>query len=200
MPSETDISGIRCYDKVVDDVTYKVPRGITREARCGVWIVRVLKNNQLLVSARFTDLRFGDTGLALNAAIIHLLHSGHAWLNYDVLRLDERAVVHWRKRSGVGLCAVAYVISKRPGRGETLFLSTYKRVASGRGMEKFRGKLIEVLEVSYKLSSDESSAPYAMQKKMRADIHHLLNSQDFQAFLAAGKRKADQIVVDQYLD
>lgn len=199
IPSGTDLSGLRCYDKVVDDVTYKVPRGITREARGRVWIVRVLKNKQLLLSARFTDLRYGDTRLALEAAIIHLVHSGHAWLIDEVLRLDERAVVHWRKRSGVGLCAVAYIMSNSPGRGETLFLSTYKRVASGRGMDKFRAKLVEVLEISYEMGSGEPSVPYSMQKKMRTDVEDLMTSECFQAFLVAGKRKADQIAVDQYI-
>lgn len=132
--SEIDISGLRCYDRVVDGVTYSVPRGITRETRGRVWIVRVLKNRQVLVAARFTDLRFGGTRRALDAAIIHLIHSGHAWRREDVLQLNERTAVHWRKRSGVGLCAVAYVTrsgqgvvklsldlatgSQRPGPGE----------------------------------------------------------------------------------
>jgi hypothetical protein len=198
--SETDLSGLRCYDKVVDDVTYTVPRGITRETRGRVWIVRVLKNKQLLVSARFTDLRFGGTRRALDAAIIHLIHSGHAWRSDDVLHLDERSTVHWRKRSGIGLCAVAYVTSKGRGRGETFFLSTYRRVASGRGIDKFRAKLIEVLENAYAMENEVSNVPYSAQKRMRSDVEQLLKSDDFKAFLEAGNRKADQIAVSQYIE
>lgn len=199
-PSEIDISGLRCYDKVVDDVTYSVPRGITREARGRVWIVRVLKNKQVQVSARFTDLRFGGTRRALDAAIIHLIHSGHAWLRDDVLQLSDNATVHWRKRSGVGLCAVAYVANKGPGRGETFFLSTYKRVASGRGMEKFRAKLVEVLESAWEMQNPGLTIPYSVQKRIRQDIDRLLDGLGFQAYLAAGKRKADHIAVAEYVE
>ncbi|MEG5266886.1 hypothetical protein TRP66_21590 [Pseudomonas sp. JDS28PS106] len=199
-PSEIDVSGLRCYDKIVDDVTYSVPRGITREARGRVWIVRVLKNKQVQVSARFTDLRFGGTRRALDAAIIHLIHSGHAWLRDDVLQLSDSATAHWRKRSGVGLCAVAYVASKGPGRGETFFLSTYKRVASGRGMEKFRAKLVDVLESAYEMHHPGATISYATQKTIRQDIDRLLESECLKAFLVAGKRKADQIAVAEYVE
>lgn len=199
IPSEIDISGLRCYDKVVDDVTYSVPRGITREARGRVWIVRVLKSKQVQVSARFTDLRFGGTRRALDAAIIHLIHSGYAWLRDDVLQLSDNATVHWRKRSGVGLCAVAYVANKGPGRGETFFLSTFKRVASGRGMEKFRVKLVEVLENAWEMHNPDATIPYSIQKRIRQDIDRLLEGKAFEAFLAAGTRKADHIAVTEYL-
>ncbi|GFM71342.1 hypothetical protein PSCICL_23340 [Pseudomonas cichorii] len=199
-PAEIDISGLRCYDKIVDDVTYSVPRGITRETRGRVWIVRVLKNKKILVSARFTDLRFGGTQRALNAAIIHLIHSGHAWMRDDVLQLSESATAHWRKRSGAGLCAVAYVPKKGPGRGETFFLSTYKRVASGRGMGKLRSKLVEVLENAYEVEEGVAAIPYSAQKKIRQEVDQLFESEKFQAFLEAGKRKADQIAVTQYIE
>jgi hypothetical protein len=199
-PSEIDISGLRCYDKIVDDVTYSVPRGITREARGRVWIVRVLKNKHVQVYARFTDLRFGGTRRALDAAIIHLIHSGHAWRRDDVLQLDERTAVHWRKRSGVGLCAVAYVTRNRTGRGETFFLSTYKRVVSGRGLGKFRSKLVEVLENAYEMENDVQTTPYSIQKKIRQDMDQLLESETFQMFLAAGTRKADHIAVAEYVE
>jgi hypothetical protein len=203
--TETDISGLRCYDKVVDAVTYTVPRGITREARGRVWIVRVLKNKEPLVHARFTDARFGGTRRALDAAIIHLLHSGLARRSEDVLSLNERAVVHWRKRSGVGLCAVAYISRTaedrvHAGRGETLFLATFRRIASGRGMDKFRGKLIEVLELAYALKHDGEKAPYVEQKKLRREADKVLESEAFERFLEAGQRKVDQIVVTEYLD
>ena len=199
-PSEIDISGLRYYDKTVDAVTYSVPRGITREARGRVWIVRVLKNKTVQVYARFTDLRFGGTRRALDAAIIHLIHSGHAWRREDVLQLDEHTAVHWRKRSGVGLCAVAYVTSRGPGRGETFFLSTYKRVVSGRGLEKFRSRLVEVLESAYEIHHLAASVPYSMQKRIRQNIDQLLVGDDFRDFLDAGKRKADHIAVAEYVE
>ncbi|MBD8496492.1 hypothetical protein IFR09_20930 [Pseudomonas syringae] len=197
--SEIDISGLRCYDKIVDDVTYSVPRGITRETRGRVWIVRVLKNKKAQVSARFTDLRFGGTRRALNAAILHLLHSGHAWRRDDVLQLNESTVVHWRKRSGVGLCAVAYVTHRGPGRGETFFLSTYRRVASGRGMEKFRSKLVSVLERAWTLANEARDTPYAVQKSIRQDVDNVLDSDAFMRFKRAGQRKVDEIAVSQYV-
>ncbi|GAB7528534.1 hypothetical protein PS3A_09430 [Pseudomonas sp. 3A(2025)] len=198
--SEIDISGLRCYDKLVDDVTYSVPRGITRETRGRVWIVRVLKNKTVQVCARFTDLRFGGTRRALDAAILHLLHSGHAWHRDDVLQLNERAAVHWRKRSGVGLCAVAYVTHLGPGRGETFFLSTYRRVASGRGMEKFRGKLVGVLEATWEMAHQVTSTPYTVQKNIRQEVDNLLGSEVFQRFQRAGERKVDKIAVTEYVE
>lgn len=197
--SEIDISGLRCYDRVVDGVTYSVPRGITRETRGRVWIVRVLKNRQVQVSARFTDLRFGGTRRALEAAIIHLIHSGHAWRREDVLQLSERAAVHWRKRSGVGLCAVAYVTRSGPGRGETFFLSTWRRVASGRGLEKLRGKLVEVLEAAWRMDNPPAQVPYAEQKRIRQEVDRLLDSDTWRHFLWAGQRKVDRIAVADYL-
>ncbi|WP_109513484.1 hypothetical protein [Pseudomonas ovata] len=198
--SEIDISGLRCYDKSVDDVTYSVPRGITRETRGRVWIVRVLKNKKVQVSARFTDRRFGGTRRALDAAILHLLHSGHAWRRDDVLQLNERTAVHWRKRSGVGLCAVAYVTHRGPGRGETFFLSTYRRVASGRGMEKFRGKLVSVLERAWEIDNEARDTPYPVQKSIRQAVDRLLDSDVFTRFKQAGQRKVDQIAVAQYVE
>jgi len=198
-PSETDTSGLRCYDKIVDAVTYTVPRGITRDARGRVWIVRVIKDTRVVVNARFTDARFGSVRHALDAAIIHLLHSGHASLSDDVLQLSDRAVVHWRKRSGIGLCAVAYVTNPGPGRGGTFFLSTYKRVASGRGMEKFRLRLIEVLQSACMPAQEVPVGPELMHQQVADEIDALLLSDDFRLFLSAGKRKADRIVVADYI-
>ncbi|MFJ4144926.1 type II toxin-antitoxin system RelE/ParE family toxin [Pseudomonas sp. NPDC089734] len=198
--SSVDVSGLRCYDKVVEGITYSVPRGISREARGNAWVVRVIKNKRNALLARFSDQSFGGTLKALESAIIHLVHSGHAWLGGDVLRLDEYSAVHWRKRSGVGLCAVAYVISKKPGRGETFFVSTYKRVESGRGMEKLRAKLIETLECSYTMRHEVSAVPEAIRQKLDQEIDLLMRSEEFQTFLEAGKRKADQIAVNQYVE
>jgi hypothetical protein len=128
------------------------------------------------------------------------LHSGLAWRSEDVLPLNDHAVVHWRKRSGVGLCAVAYVSRPPPGRGETLFLATFRRIASGRGLDKFRDKLVKVLEVAHAISHESESASYAAQKTLRARIDSLLKSQTFERFLEAGQRKVDRIVVAHYLD
>lgn len=199
LSSETDLSGLRCYDKVVDAVTYKVPRGITRDVRGRVWIVRVIKDTQLVVNARFTDARFGGTRHALDAAIIHLVHSGHAWLSNDVLQLSDRAIVHWRKRSGIGLCAVAYVTSMGSGRGKTFFLSTYKRVASGRGMDKFRLRLIEVLQSAYTTEHHICPLPDEVRQQITSGIDELMRGDDFRLFLLAGKRKADQIAIADYI-
>ncbi|KPB72472.1 hypothetical protein ACKUFS_00315 [Pseudomonas cannabina] len=198
--SEIDISGLRCYDKIVDDVTYSVPRGITREARGRVWIVRVRKDESWKVNARFTDLRFGGTRRALDAAIIHLLYSGHAWRRDDVLQLGNNTVVHWRKRSGVGLCAVAYVSRNEPGRGETFFLATYKRIASGRGLEKLHARLVQVLESAHEIQHGKAGISGSAQDRIREDIHQALGSEVFRAFLLAGQRKADEIAVADYVE
>ncbi|WP_259644927.1 hypothetical protein [Pseudomonas cichorii] len=191
---------LRCYDRIVDGITYCVPRGISREVRGNAWLVKVIRNKQNVLLARFTDPSFGGTRKALESAIIHLRHSGLAWHAGDVLHLDDRATVHWRKRSGVGLCAVAYVTSNKPGRGETFFVSTYKRVESGRGMEKLRSKLIETRECSYTTEHEAAFVPEAVRHTLSLEIDALLHSDDFQTFLEAGKRKADQIAVDQYVD
>ncbi|MGN2433664.1 hypothetical protein ACTACG_00295 [Pseudomonas syringae] len=198
--SEIDISGLRCYDKIVDDVTYSVPRGITREARGRVWIVRVRKEECVRVNARFTDLRFGCTRRALDAAIIHLIYSGHAWRREDVLRLGENTVVHWRKRSGVGLCAVAYVSRNEPGRGETFFLATYKRIASGRGLEKLHTRLAYVLESAHEIESGKSGVAHCAQKTIGEHVSQVLESEVFRLFLLAGKRKVDEIAVADYVE
>lgn len=198
--SQLDIADLRCYDKQVDGFTYRVPRGINRDARGAVWVVRAVRNKENKLLARFSDETFGNTLRALEAAIIHLKYSGYAWLGGDVLQLDERATVHWRKRSGVGLCAVSYVTSNNPGRGETFFVSTHKRVESGKGMLKFRAKLMQTLECSHAMEHGASTITDAARAGMSLKIDELLQSEDFQTFLLAGKRKADQIAVDAYKD
>jgi hypothetical protein len=165
-----------------------------------VWIVRVLKNKQLVVYARFTGRRFDGHRRALDAAIIYLLHSGHAWLSDAVLRLNEHAAVHWRKRSGIGLSAVAYVTGTGRGRGQTFFLSTYKRIASGRGMDKFRCKLQEVLAHAYAVANASVSAVPGGRHDVQLEVERLWQGSAFKAFLEAGARKADQIAVAQYLE
>ncbi|WP_154232642.1 type II toxin-antitoxin system RelE/ParE family toxin [Pseudomonas syringae] len=192
-------SGLRTYAKVVDGVTYNVPRGINRDAKGNAWIVRAIKDKQLILSERFNDARFGGTLRALECAIGHLTHSGHAWQGSDVLTLNQRSTVHWRKRSGVGLCAVAYVTSKGPGRGETFFLSTYKRVASGKGLDKLRSKMLTVLQHAYRVELDCDEVPQWALEEMGAELDRLWRDVAFAAFLAAGKRKADQIAVADYL-
>lgn len=109
--SVADISVLRCYDKVVDDVTYKVPRGITRNSRGNAWVIRVVKNKRLVVYAKFSDERFEGAQRALAAASIHLMHSGYAQLGDEVLTLSSRATVHWRKRSGIGSPGVRLVVA-----------------------------------------------------------------------------------------
>ena len=192
-------SGLRTYAKVVHGVTYNVPRGINRDAKGNAWIVRAIKDKQLILSERFNDARFGGTLRALECAIGHLTHSGHAWQGSDVLTLNQRSTVHWRKRSGVGLCAVAYVTSKGPGRGETFFLSTYKRVASGKGLDKLRSKMLTVLQHAYRVELDCDEVPQWALDEMGAELDRLWKDVAFAAFLAAGKRKADQIAVADYL-
>lgn len=192
--------GLRTYEKLIDGVTYSVPRGINRDAKGHAWVVRVIRDKQLILSERFNDARFGGTARTLECAINHLTHSGHAWHEGDVLRLNHRATVHWRKRSGVGLCAVAYVTHKGPGRGETFFLSTYKRVASGKGLDKLRGKMLSVLQHAYEVEHDCADIPRWALDEMIAELGRLWESVAFITFLEAGKRKADQIAVADYLN
>lgn len=196
--SEVDVSDLRCYEKLVNGLTYLVPRSVNREASSDTWVVRVIRNKQVLLNARFRDTAFGGTLSALEAAVIHLKHSGYMHLDSDVLQLDERAVVHWRKRSRAGLCAVSYVTSDRPGRGETFFVSTYKRVDSGKGMDKFRSKLVETLECSYRMEHGVSAITETVRKNLSLRIDQLLAGSEFQKFLASGKRKFDQIAIDAY--
>lgn len=198
--STVDVASLRCYDKSIDGLTYKVPRGISREMRSATWVVRVMRDKQVMLQARFADASFGSTLGALDAASIHLMHSGHAWLEEDILQLDEHSAVHWRKRSGVGLCAVSYVASKGPGRGETFFISTWKRVESGRGLEKFCTKLVETLACSYALRHDLDQTPEPVLKRLRAQASKLMAGAAFQAFVQAGKRKAERIAVEEYVE
>ena len=198
--SPASVAGLRSYEKVVDGITYNVPRGIIRESRGDAWIVRVIRDKQLVMSERFSDLRFGGTSQALKVAIGYLTYSGHASPDSDVLHLNDRTTVHWRKRSGAGLCAVAYVSNKGSGRGETFFLSTYKRIASGKGMDKFRSKMLTVLEHAYKVENDAVSVPQTTLKEMNSQLDQLWIDVSFSAFLEAGNKKADQIAVSEYLE
>ncbi|GAB7528535.1 hypothetical protein PS3A_09440 [Pseudomonas sp. 3A(2025)] len=198
--STVDISSLRCYDKCIEGLTYQVPRGISREIRSATWVVRIVRDKQTLLQARFADASFGSTLGALDAASIHLMHSGHAWLEENILQLDEHSAVHWRKRSGVGLCAVSYVTSKGPGRGETFFISTWKRVESGRGLEKFCAKLVETLACSHALQHDLDQVPEAVLKGLQARATALMASAAFEAFVQAGKRKAERIAVEEYVE
>lgn len=197
--SSVDVSGLRCYDRLVDGLTYQVPRGISRDPRSAGWLVRVVRNKQVVLQERFTDTAFGSVLGALEAAIIHLSHSGLAWLEDDVLTLDEHCAVHWRKRSGVGLCAVSYVSRSGPGRGETLFVSTWKRVESGRGLEKFRGKLVETLLCSHALQHGADNVPESLRRHLDARAGKIMASERFKAFLRAGQRKAERVAVSNYL-
>ncbi|WP_236709365.1 type II toxin-antitoxin system RelE/ParE family toxin [Pseudomonas sp. Leaf127] len=198
--SSVDVSGLRCYQKTIDGLTYNVPRGISREVRSAVWVVRIVRDKRVILQSRFADATFGSTLGALEAASIHLKHSGHACLEQDILQLDEHAAVHWRKRSGVGLCAVSYVTSNGPGRGETFFISTWKRVESGRGLDKFRAKLVETLACSHALQHDLAQVPEPVLKHLEIQAKKLMASASFEAFVEAGKRKAERIAVGEYVD
>ncbi|BAP45982.1 putative uncharacterized protein [Pseudomonas sp. StFLB209] len=197
--SSVDVSGLRCYDRLVDGLTYRVPRGISRDPRSAGWLVRVVRNKQVALQERFTDAAFGSVLGSLEAAIIHLSHSGLAWLQEDVLTLDEHCAVHWRKRSGVGLCAVSYVSRNGPGRGETLFVSTWKRVESGRGLEKFRAKLVETLLCSHTLQHGPDSVSDSLRRHLDARAGKVMASERFKDFLRAGQRKAERVAVSNYL-
>ncbi|WP_231654214.1 type II toxin-antitoxin system RelE/ParE family toxin [Pseudomonas californiensis] len=196
--SDVDVSDLRCYDKLINGLTYRVPRCINREGNCNTWMVRIVRDKQVVLQERFSDAAFGGTLRALEAAVIHLKHSGHMRLGCEVLQLDERAVVHWRKRSGAGLCAVSYVSSNKQDRGETFFVSTYKRVESGKGIEKLRAKLIETLVCSYRMEHGDSAITEATRITLSRKVDQLLQGDDFRMFLASGKKKADQIAIDAY--
>lgn len=165
--------------------------------------MRVIKHKQLMVNARFTDVRFGDTRHALYAAIINILNSGLAWPSDEVQRLSHSVwLCIGAKRSGIGLCAVAYFTHTGRGRGGgggTFSLSAYKRIASGRGMDKFRLRLIAVLQTSVAEKFDKRHAENCRDQRIRADIDAVLMSGSFRLFLCAGKQKADHIVVADYL-
>lgn len=197
--SSVDVSGLRCYDRVVDNLTYRVPRGISRDPRSACWVVRVVRNKQVVLHKRFADQAFGDTLGALEAAVIHLSHSGHAWRQEDVLTLDKHCTVHWRKRSGVGLCAVSYVSCNGPGRGETFFVSTWKRVESGRGLEKFRAKLIETLACAYMQQHGGASVSDSVRRRLAARVARIMGSERFGLFVQAGARKAERVALSDYL-
>lgn len=197
--SSVDVSALRCYDRVVDGLIYQVPRGISRDPRSAGWIVRVVRNKEVALQERFTDAAFGSVLGSLEAAVIRLSHSGLAWQQEDVLTLDEHCAVHWRKRSGVGLCAVSYVSRSGPGRGETLFVSTWKRVESGRGLEKFRAKLVETLLCSHTLQNGPDSVSDSLRRHLDARAGKIMASERFKAFLQAGHRKAERIAVNNYL-
>lgn len=133
------------------------------------------------------------------AAAKYLLEQGHSCSNVETLSVDSRTTIHWRKRSGIGLCAIAYVISPGPGRGETVYLSTFNRMASGKGNAKFREKLIETLEISHRFETGATEVPINAIEKITATADQLMRSESFQQFLESGHKKADHHAAIDYL-
>lgn len=141
----------------------------------------------------------GELNSSLQAVAKYFLDSGYSNSNAEVLRLDNRTTIHWRKRSGIGLCAVAYVISPGPGRGETIYLSTFNRIASGKGNSKFREKLVEALEVSHRFETGAMKVSIEVVEKITVTVGRLMQSEKFQLFLKAGQKKADHHAAIDYL-
>lgn len=129
----------------------------------------------------------------------HPQENSSQYSNTEVWSIDNRTKIHWRKRSGIGLCAVAYVISPGPGRGETVYLSNFRRMASGKGNAKFREKLIEVLEFSYRFETSAVEGPINAIEKIVATADQLMESEQFELFLESGHKKADHYAAIDYL-
>jgi hypothetical protein len=129
----------------------------------------------------------------------HTQENSHQHSNTEIWSIDNRTKIHWRKRSGIGLCAVAYVISPGPGRGETVYLSNFRRMASGKGNAKFREKLIEVLEISYRFETSAVEGPINVIEKIVATADLLMESEQFDLFLKSGHKKADHYAAIDYL-
>lgn len=144
-------------------------------------------------------LLVGESRSPLQAAGRYFLEISYHQSNTEVLNIDNRTKIHWRKRSGIGLCAVAYVISPGPGRGETVYLSNFSRMATGKGNAKFREKLIEILEISYRFEAGVAEGPINAMEKFIATADQLMQSEKFQLFLKSGHKKADHYAAIDYL-
>lgn len=94
-----------------------------------------------------------NSGMSCHSSALSYLESTLHSSDNDIFIVDRRTTIHWRKRSGIGLCAVAYVLSPGAGRGETVYLSNFNRMVSGKGHTKFRAKLIEAMKTSYLFES-----------------------------------------------
>jgi hypothetical protein len=148
---------------------------------------------------RARTLVVGEPSSSLQAAATYLSENSYSYSNTEVLIVDNRTKIHWRKRSGIGLCAVAYVTSPGPGRGETVYISNFNRMASGKGNAKFRKKLIEVMEISYRFESGAAEGPIDVIDKIIATVDQLMQSEKFQLFLNSGHKKADHYAAVDYL-
>ena len=77
-----------------------------------------------------------NSGMSCHSSALSYLESTLHSSDNDIFIVDRRTTIHWRKRSGIGLCAVAYVLSPGAGRGETVYLSNFNRMVSGKGHTK----------------------------------------------------------------
>lgn len=155
-----------------------------------IMIISNIKPWKLLIDGANSSLQVSEQ---------HLQENSPQHSNTEVLSIDNRTKIHWRKRSGIGLCAVAYVISRGPGRGETVYLSNFRRMASGKGNAKFREKLIEVLEISYRFETGVVEGPINVMDKIVATADQLMASEQFELFLKSGHKKADHYAAIDYL-
>lgn len=140
-----------------------------------------------------------NAGMPGDCSALEYLESTLHSADNDIFIVDRRTTIHWRKRSGIGLCAVAYVLSPGPGRGETVYLSNFNRMVSGKGHTKFRAKLIEAMKTSYLFESGEANVPVSALENIATTVDRLMSSDSFQRFLTAGHRKADHHAAVDYL-
>lgn len=119
-----------------------------------------------------------NNSLLHGAAKLFIEHSYNDQ-DIEVLIIDSRTAIHWRKRSGIDLCAVAYVKSPGPGRGETIYLSNFSRMESGKGNAKFQRKLIETLEISHRFETGVTDVPIEVVEKITAVVDQLMKAKNF---------------------
>jgi len=72
-------------------------------------------------------------------------------------------------------------------------------MASGKGNAKFREKLIEVLEFSYRFETCAVEGPIKAIEKIVATADQLMESEQFELFLESGHKKADHYAAIDYL-
>ena len=135
----------------------------------------------------------------LHTAAKYFIGDSYNDQSIEVLTIDSRTSIHWRKRSGIGLCAVAYVKSPGPGRGETIYLSNFRRMESGKGNARFQRKLIETLEISHRFETGVTDVPIEVVEKITSVLDQLMQSEKFQRFLKSGHKKADHHAATEYL-
>lgn len=140
-----------------------------------------------------------NSGMSCHSSALSYLESTLHSSDNDIFIVDRRTTIHWRKRSGIGLCAVAYVLSPGAGRGETVYLSNFNRMVSGKGHTKFRAKLIEAMKTSYLFESGATEVSNSVLENISATADRLMSNETFQRFITAGHRKADHHAAVDYL-